>query len=209
MQGRGREMKIEKNGEKEAEGEEKDTHRRVVAWIKSTIFVTSSVVEHARTYFGDFPRTVKHVRRVGRRHCCYRTQHYISLRNARHYRVAAAARASTNTERDSREPPRLPTSIHPLPLVKWRTLTSPIVYLEAAWHWAAGRPIAMSALRKSHDRAGRVFIARDSAIKRAQCAPMRTNAHKYDSDRPRSRAAILPDSLKFIKINLPSISTKL
>lgn len=71
-------------------GRERHTPR-VLAWIKSTIFVTSSAVGHARTYFGDFPRTAKHVRRVGRRHCCYRTQHYISLRNARHYRVGAVA----------------------------------------------------------------------------------------------------------------------
>lgn len=102
------------------------------------------------------------------------TQHYISLRNARHRRVGAAARASTNTERDSREPPRLPTSIHPLPLVKWRTLTSPIVYLEAAaWHWAAGRPIATS--RKSHrpSAARRVSTARDS---RSPPKPLRSSA---------------------------------
>lgn len=106
--------------EKKAKGvreREKKTHREC-SLIKSTIFVTSSAVGHARTDFGDFPRTTKHVRRVGRRHYCSRTQHYISLRNARHYRVEAAARASTDTERDSREPPRLPTSIHPLPLVK-------------------------------------------------------------------------------------------
>lgn len=47
------------------------THPENARLIKSTIFVTSSAVGHARMDFGDFPRTAKHVRRVvGRRHYC-------------------------------------------------------------------------------------------------------------------------------------------
>lgn len=126
------EIRERKNKKREIENRDEDKRRekdtrththtdeRDASQIKSTIFVTSSAVGHARMNFGDFPCTAKHVRRVGRRHYCSRTQHYISLRNARHYRVVTAARASTtDTNHNSQEEPlRLPTSMHPLPLVK-------------------------------------------------------------------------------------------
>ena len=89
---------------------------------------------HAQTIFGDFPYTEKHVQSN------FTFHDTTLLRNTQHYRVETIW-SSTDFERDSRKPPRLPTSIHPLPLVKWRTLTSSIVYLEA-WHWIALLPIS-------------------------------------------------------------------
>lgn len=65
-----------------------------------------------------------------------------SLRGTRHYRDDTISPVANFVCDYSREPPRLPTSIHPLPLVKWRALTSSIVYLEA-WHWVTCLPIVL------------------------------------------------------------------